>query len=82
MKPSTDESIHGPKSQPANGHRLPRRQAQIAWLVAQGLTDKEVAAELGVSENTVGRHLGVIFRKIAIHSRTGLVAWSLKRKDH
>lgn len=57
-------------------HRLSRRQAQVVALVAQGLTDKEVAAELGLSEHTIGRHMHVIFTKIAVHSRTALAAWS------
>jgi DNA-binding NarL/FixJ family response regulator len=78
----TPQSKPNPKpadSPPPNGHPLPPRQAQIARLIARGLTDKEIAVELGVSENTIGRHLGVIYRRLAIHSRTALVARALSQ---
>jgi Bacterial regulatory proteins, luxR family len=42
-------------------------------LVAMGLTDKEVATELGIQEDTVGSYLKLIFRRYEVHSRTALL---------
>lgn len=49
------------------------RQLQVARLVAQGLQDKQIAGELGISEETVGHHLRRAFTKLRIHSRAELV---------
>ena len=53
---------------------LSSRQIEIAGLVALGLTDKEVANQLHLTEGTVGWYLNEIFKKRRIHSRTMLVA--------
>ncbi len=58
-----------------------RRQVQltpaersVAHLVAQGKTNREVAAELVVSVKTIEHHLGRIFGKLGVRSRTELAA--------
>jgi DNA-binding NarL/FixJ family response regulator len=40
--------------------RLSPRQRIIATLVAAGLSDKQIAARLGIHEGTVGHHVGLI----------------------
>jgi DNA-binding CsgD family transcriptional regulator len=52
---------------------LSPRQREIAKLVAQGKQDNEIAVLLGISEATVGFHLGKAYRKFGIHSRGELV---------
>src|SRR5437667_4615003 len=47
---------------------LPARQAEVADLVAHGLCDCEIAAELGVTENTVGSYLKLIFKRYGVHT--------------
>jgi len=42
--------------------------------VADGATNKEVAASLFLSPKTIEFHLGRVYRKLAIHSRTELAA--------
>ncbi|TDD69818.1 tetratricopeptide repeat protein [Jiangella aurantiaca] len=54
---------------------LSQREREVALLAARGLTNRLVAKELGISENTVGRHLENIYRKLAVRSRTELAAW-------
>ncbi|MGH2788853.1 MAG: helix-turn-helix transcriptional regulator [Actinomycetota bacterium] len=54
------------------GQRLTHQELQIARLVAQGRTNKETAAALFVSPKTVEAHLGSIYRKLEIRSRTDL----------
>lgn len=53
---------------------LSARERQIASLVADGLTDLNIAARLDISEETVGTHLRRVYRKLGIHSRAELVA--------
>ena len=50
------------------------RQAQVVSLLAEGLTDKEIAHALGLSEQTVGSYLKTIYRRNKVHSRAALVA--------
>ena len=52
---------------------LPPRQAQILGLLAKGLADKEIAAALDISEETVAYHLRVMFDHHEVHSRAGLL---------
>ena len=60
---------------PRDGPRadeLSPRERQTALAVAEGLTNREVAARLFVSEKTVERHLGSVYRKLGLRSRTEL----------
>ncbi|WP_225846844.1 AAA family ATPase [Streptomyces sp. HPF1205] len=47
-------------------------ERRVAELVAQGLTNRQVAARMFLSPHTVGFHLRQIFRKLRINSRVGL----------
>lgn len=58
-----------PKAKP-----LTRRKAQIVRLVATGLADKQIAADLGISEETVAYHLRAMFAHHGVHCRAALVA--------
>jgi DNA-binding CsgD family transcriptional regulator len=51
---------------------LTERERTVAGLVAQGLTNRELAAELFVSRHTIDAHLRQIFRKLNIASRVDL----------
>lgn len=57
---------------PAGG--LTEIERRIAALVAQGQTNREVAAAMFVSENTVQTHVQHILRKLGVRSRTELAA--------
>ena len=63
---------HPPAPRPAA--QLTRREASVAELVAKGLTNREVAAELFLSVKTVEFHLGRIYAKLGIRSRGGIAA--------
>ncbi len=54
---------------------LTPRQQEVALLVAQGLTNRQVAAELTLSEHTVATHVRGILKKLGVQSRTELAAW-------
>ena len=53
---------------------LTAREQVVARLVAEGLTNREIAAELFVSVKTIEYHLSVIFTKLHIRSRRELIA--------
>jgi DNA-binding CsgD family transcriptional regulator len=49
-------------------------QGRVVGLAAQGLTNKEIAARISVSPETVHKHLATTFQKTGISTRAGLVA--------
>ncbi len=53
--------------------RLGTRQAEILRLIANGYTNKDIARNLSISENTVKTHLKQIFRELAVNNRTACV---------
>jgi predicted ATPase/DNA-binding SARP family transcriptional activator/DNA-binding CsgD family transcriptional regulator len=54
---------------------LTRREEQVAALVARGLTNRQIAGHLSISESTIETHVARIFKKLDLHSRTQLTAW-------
>lgn len=52
---------------------LSHREADVAWLVANGLRNKEVGQLLFISEKTVKFHLTKVYKKMAIASRSQLI---------
>jgi DNA-binding NarL/FixJ family response regulator len=58
---------------------LTEREVEIVSLVAEGLRNREIASQLGVSDETVGVHLRNIFAKLDVNDRTAAVNVSLRR---
>jgi DNA-binding NarL/FixJ family response regulator len=58
---------------------LTRRERQVLRLVAAGMTNKAIAAELGVSEKTVDRHVSNIFVKLDVPSRAAATACAYEK---
>jgi len=58
--------------------RLTRRQVQIAELIAQGLTNAQIAQRLVVSRGTVGNHIGHMLRRLGAHNRAQIAAWTIR----
>lgn len=58
---------------------LTLREAEILQLIAQGCTNREIAAQLHVSENTVKTHVARILEKAGVASRSEAVAFARQR---
>jgi two-component system nitrate/nitrite response regulator NarL len=75
------------ETEPANenvsraGNRLTRREEEIASLVASGLTNREIASRLALSEHTVRNYLFRIFEKLGISSRVELVLRTVEQSQ-
>ncbi|MBA5868217.1 MAG: response regulator [Nitrospira sp. CR1.3] len=67
----TDLSSH-------RGPRLSPQERLIVPLLAEGKTNKEIAAQLNLSDKTVKNYLANIFEKLHVRRRTEAVAWFVK----
>jgi two-component system NarL family response regulator len=63
-----------------NVPRLTDRELQVLRLVAQGLSNREVAEQLTISENTVKNHVRNILEKLHLHSRMEAVVYAVREK--
>jgi DNA-binding CsgD family transcriptional regulator len=57
---------------------LTSRELEVLRLVAAGLTNRAIAARLGISEKTVARHVSNIFTKLGLSSRVAATAWAYR----
>ena len=62
--------------------RLRIRQQEVLGLVVQGLTNKEVASKLFISENTVKTYMRTILSRLQVQSRTQLIALSNRHSQN
>jgi DNA-binding NarL/FixJ family response regulator len=58
---------------------LSKREVEVLELVLEGSRNKEIAAALAISQETVRVHLRTIFTKLAVHDRTAAVKVALRR---
>jgi DNA-binding NarL/FixJ family response regulator len=58
----------------ARGDALTRRQVEILRLVAQGLSNGQIASRLGLSEHTVKRHVANLLQRLGVSSRAAAAA--------
>jgi NarL family two-component system response regulator YdfI len=70
---TVDEPISIPTESP-----LSDREIQVLEAVAQGLTSKQVAQQLTISERTVKAHLTSVYQKLGVDSRAAAVSTAIK----
>ena len=61
------------------GEELTEREAEILAEVAKGLSNKEIARKLYISESTVKSRLRTIFGKLDVRARTQAAAYAIRR---
>ena len=59
---------------------LTAREEQVAALVAEGLSNRQIASRLGLSERTVENHVAHILTKLGFESRARVAAWFTARQ--
>jgi DNA-binding NarL/FixJ family response regulator len=64
----------------ASGDTLTERELDVLRLAARGQTNKQIGAELAISDRTVQNHLANIYAKLGAASRTEAVTAALQRK--
>ncbi|NBC30091.1 MAG: hypothetical protein GVY29_08895, partial [Spirochaetes bacterium] len=57
------------------------REAEVVALLAEGASNREIASELGITENTVKFHLQSLYGKLGVSSRAGAVFAAMKRGE-
>jgi DNA-binding NarL/FixJ family response regulator len=58
---------------------LSARERQIVAAVARGLSNRDIAAEAGIAQQTVKNHLSSIFQKLQVKSRVQLAVLAIQR---
>jgi DNA-binding NarL/FixJ family response regulator len=67
----------------ASGRLLPTpREQQVVALVADGLSNRKVAGELGLSEHTIKKYLLRIFDELGISTRVELVLYAVAHGEN
>lgn len=61
---------------------LTKRERQVAELVARGLSNKDIAAELVISRRTAEGHVERVLTKLGFSSRTRIAAWIARQKEN
>jgi DNA-binding CsgD family transcriptional regulator len=81
MRPALDRALALGRKASESPRRiggLTDREAEVLQLVAAGLSNRAIAAQLVLSEKTVARHLSNIFTKLGVSSRAGATASALR----
>jgi DNA-binding NarL/FixJ family response regulator len=60
--------------------KLSTRELEVLQLIVDGKSTREIAAQLGVSQNTVGAHRGNIMRELGIHRTAELVVYAIRKR--
>jgi DNA-binding CsgD family transcriptional regulator len=76
---SSSATIDDSASRPRSTSPLTPREVEVASLVARGLTNRQTAAELVISERTVDGHVASILSKLGFATRAQIAAWAVQR---
>lgn len=68
------------KRPPTGWEALTPTEVQVVDLVAQGLSNPEIAERMFIARGTVKVHLGHVFQKLEVRSRSELAAFAVRRE--
>jgi non-specific serine/threonine protein kinase len=60
--------------------RLTRREEEISAMIAEGLSNRAIAARLFLSERTVQNHVQHVLDKLDLANRAQIAAWAVRKK--
>jgi DNA-binding NarL/FixJ family response regulator len=66
-----------PGRRPKETRSLTTRESEVLQLIAEGYSNKEIGAELGISVKTVEKHRQQVMNKLGIHETAGLTRYSM-----
>jgi DNA-binding NarL/FixJ family response regulator len=73
------QMLSPPPAGARDAHGLTPREREVLRLIAAGKSNRAIAAELVISERTVGRHASNIFRTLGVPSRSAATAYAHER---
>jgi ATP/maltotriose-dependent transcriptional regulator MalT len=59
---------------------LSRREVEVLWLMARGLSNHDMARQLSVSGNTIKHHIQHIYDKIDVANRASATRWAITHR--
>lgn len=71
--------LHRPAGKPKTEEPLSEREHEVLVLIAEGLSNQEIASRLVVSERTVRNHVGSILAKLHLANRTQAALYAVRR---
>ena len=80
LKGVLEQYVGGSPASESRYDRLTGREREILKLLAEGLSAKQVAAQLDLSVKTVDVHKTNLMRKLDVHDRAELVKWAISHK--
>lgn len=78
-RPYLPEGLAGRLREFRSGPNITLREREILALIARGKANKEIAAALGIAEDTVKRHASNVFQKLEVSDRAGATAEAIRR---
>jgi DNA-binding NarL/FixJ family response regulator len=76
------KAASAPRSDGAGVGALAKREADVARLIADGLSNKQIGARLFISERTVDSHVRSILNKLGVSSRVQIARWIASTEQH
>jgi two-component system nitrate/nitrite response regulator NarL len=80
-----DEAIQREAVRRTEAERLTKsltpRERELVWLATEGLSNKEIARRIGVTEGTVKIHLHNVYQKLGVTNRTAMTALALAHRE-
>ena len=58
---------------------MPKRDIQILKLIAQGMSNKEIALQISITEKTVRNRLSLLFQQFYLKNRTEAALWAISQ---
>lgn len=79
MQPWADRALRLLEQLDRRGDPLTRREREVATLVAKGLTNREIAGRLSMSERTAQNHVQHVLTKLGLANRSQIAVWVTQR---